>query len=159
MHKRFIRTLAVLLACAFALGCSALQAQPSSKADKVKHLLDVAGIKYNTINDTVWTVDKVGDSLGKFKVIITHSDSIVIMFVILARKAGINDDKKLLITLLHADYNYDYAKIGFNDDSDLVVIIQAPLRLIDGGELRDEIDLIANVSEDLYPKIKEFVER
>jgi hypothetical protein len=157
MHKRFIRTLAVLLTCAFALGCSALQAQP--KVDKVRHLLDVAGVKYNTINDTVWTVDKVGDSLGKFKVIITHNDNIVIVFVVLARKAGINDDKKLLTSLLHANYNYDYVKIGFSNDGDLEVTIHGPLRLTDGSQLRDYIDTVANVSEDLYPKIKEFVER
>jgi Putative bacterial sensory transduction regulator len=163
MHSfgRLMRTVAAILALVVACWASfgALHAQTNSDGDKVKRLLDATGLKYNTHNATTWSVDYDSDKLGKTKVVISVGKDIVVTFVIVAKKTGIQKTPQLADTLLTANHEYDYTKVGLDSDGDLFVRIDTPLRLVDAPQLKDNINQTFRASEELFGKVAPFVKR
>ena len=149
--------LALLVACCVAAG--SLRAQTGADGDRVKRLLDATGLKYNAHNATTWSVDFDSDKLGKTKVIVSVGKDIVVTFVIVARKAGVQKTPQFADTLLTANHEYDYTKVGLDNDGDLFVRIDTPLRLIDAPQLKDNINQTFRASEELFSKVAPFVKR
>jgi Putative bacterial sensory transduction regulator len=133
-------------------GGAAAQASQASDA-KVEQLLKASGYTYTTHSPNTWSVEFDRKSLGKFRVIISTGSDLVVSFAILAKKAAINKTPKLLETLVFANNDYDYAKIGLDKDGDLFVRIDSPLRLIDADELKSIIGQVANASDELFAKV------
>src|SRR5690349_13540582 len=81
--------------------------QPAGEvATKVAQLLDQSGYTYTKHNDTVWSINRRGNSLSEFKVIIGVGDDLVVTFVTVAKKAQMNRSQDLLLTLLRQDHEY-----------------------------------------------------
>jgi Tfp pilus assembly protein PilE len=173
MRANPIRRLMVMAAAAVltCLGAPSLQAQVSdavgaaaqasqaSDAAKVEQLLKASGYTYTTHSPNTWSVEFDRKSLGKFRVIISTGSDLVVSFAILAKKAAINKTPKLLETLVFANNDYDYAKIGLDKDGDLFVRIDSPLRLIDAKELKSIIGQVANASDELFGKVSGSIKR
>jgi hypothetical protein len=114
---------------------------------------------YTTHNDTTWSIDLDRKNIGKMRVILSSGSDILVTFVIMAKKAGIQKTPQLLDALATANNDYDYAKIGLDKDGDMFVRVDMPLRILDATELKQIIDQVANASDELYPKIKAWIKR
>jgi hypothetical protein len=168
VHSNIFRCLMVMLAAAswVCLGTPSLQAQVSdavgaaqgqaseaARAAKVEQLLKQTGFTYKTHSPNTWSIEFDRKNLGKFRVIISTGSDIVVTFAILAKKAEINKTPDMLETLLSTNHNYDYAKIGLDNDGDMFVRIDCSLRLIDSQELKSIIGQVANASDEIYAKV------
>jgi hypothetical protein len=155
--NRLALILALMVACCASFG--SLRAQTNADGDRVKRLLDATGLKYMAHNATTWSVDFDSEKLGKTKVIVSVGKDIVVTFVIVAKRTGIQKSPELLETLLTANHEYDYTKIGMDNDGDLFVRIDTPLRLVDAPQLKDNINQTFRASEELIGKVSPFVKR
>jgi hypothetical protein len=134
-------------------------ATPSAEAKKITRLLKGSGLKYTARKETVWTVEFTARRLGKSAVIVTYDKNLLVTFAIVARNAALEKTPQLMQTLLRADNNFDYVKIGFDPDGDLLVRIDAPLRLADSRQLKDNIKQVMSVSDALFGQVGQFIRR
>jgi hypothetical protein len=132
-------------------------ATPSAEAKKIARLLKGTGLTYVARKATVWTVDFTARKLGKSTVIVTYDRNLLVTFAIVAKHAAIENTPQLMQTLLRANNNFDYAKIGYDRDGDLIVRIDAPLRLTDARELKNNIKQVMSVSDALVGEIGPFL--
>jgi hypothetical protein len=134
-------------------------ATSGAEAKKITRLLKGTGLNYVARKATVWTVDFTARKLGKSTVVVTYDKNLLVTFAIVARHGAIGNTPQLMETLLRADNNFDYVKIGLDRDGDLIVRIDAPLRLADARELKDNIKQVMSVSDELFGQIGPFIRR
>jgi len=155
---RIFRSLtAAFAACWLLLGSTPLQAQP--EAARIEKMLKDAGLSYKTHTPNTWSIEFERKTLGKFRVIVSTGSDIVVTFAIIAKKANINKTPKLMETLLTANHEYDYVKIGFDNDGDLFVRVDNLMRTTDSREMKDTVNQVANASEELFQKIAGSIKR
>jgi glucose/arabinose dehydrogenase len=142
-----------------AVGAARAQATQAASAAKVEQLLKQSGYAYTTHSPNTWSVEFDRKNLGKFRVIISTGSDIVVTFAILAKKAQITKAPDMLETLLSANHDYDYAKIGLDGDGDLFVRVDCPLRLVDAQELKSIIGQVANASDEVFTKVSGSIKR
>jgi hypothetical protein len=131
----------------------------AATAAKVTQLLQGSGYTFTTHNAVTWSVDLQRKNVGKVRVIISVGDDIVVVFVILGKKAKINKSLQFLDALALANYTYDYVKICLDKDGDLGVRIDSLSRLMDLAQLKSEIEQVANTSDEWFPQISAYVSR
>jgi len=132
--------------------------QPAGEvATKVAQLLDQSGYTYTRRNDTAWSINRRGNSLSEFKVIIGVGDDLMVTFVTVAKKAQMNRSQDLLLTLLRQDHEYDYVKVGLDRDDDLFVRIDSNARLLDLQEFKATVEQVAHSADDVYKQIRPFL--
>jgi hypothetical protein len=147
-----LRWLLVVLCGSFiAVAAAPLHAQDTNK--RLEQMLKETGYKFTTHNANTWSIDFERTKLGKFKVILSTGNDIVVTFAILAKKANINKTTKMMETLLGANHEYDYVKVGLDKDGDMFVRIDTQIRTIDAKELKEVINQVANASEEVYIKV------
>ncbi|HEX4113069.1 MAG TPA: YbjN domain-containing protein [Stellaceae bacterium] len=132
---------------------------PSAEAKKIARLLKGTGLHYVARKATVWTVDFTARKLGKSTVIVTYDKNLLVTFAIVAKHAAIENTPQLMQTLLRANDSFDYVKIGYDRDGDLIVRIDAPLRLADSRLLKDDVKQVMSVSDDVFGQIGQFIRR
>ena len=155
--------LAALCAAFIVIGSVPAQAQqdPAKKdsgrakqeSAKVDQMLKQTGFKFTTHNPNTWSIDFERKTLGKFKVIMSTGSDILVTFAILAKQANINKSPQLIETLLGANHEYDYVKIGLDKDGDMFVRTDTLLRTLDSRALKDVINQVANASEEVFVKV------
>ena len=155
MRLNFLRGLALLAAFVICAASHSGFAQSTG----VDEMLKQTGYAYTTHNATTWSIDLNRKNIGKMRVILSSGSDILVTFVIVAKKAGIQKTPQLMDALLTANHDYDYAKIGLDKDGDMFVRVDMPLRVLDATELKNIIDQVANASDELYPKIKAWIKR
>ena len=140
---------------------SGAQAQGGGQAcsPKVQSFLQASGFTYTTHNATTWSIDLKRDNVGALKVIISCGTDIVVVFDILAKKAGIQKTAQFYEALARANHDYDFVKVCLDKDGDLGLRIDLIPRLTDVATFKDAVNQVANVSNDWYPKISAFVKR
>jgi hypothetical protein len=126
-------------------------------ATKVAQLLDQSGYTYTKHSDTAWSINRQGNYLSQFKVIIAVGSDIMVAFVIVAKKAQMNRSEDLLRTLVRQDHEYDYVKVGLDRDDDLFVRIDSNARLLDLQEFKATIEQVANTSDEIYKQVRPFL--
>jgi Putative bacterial sensory transduction regulator len=155
MRLNFWRGLAFMAAVYV---CAALQPALAQSVG-MDALLKQTGYTYTTHNATTWSIDLNRKNLGKVKVILSTGSEILVTFVIVAKKAKIQKTPQMMDTLLTANHDYDYTKIGLDKDGDLFVRIDMPLRTIDSSELKQIIDQVANASDEVYAKVARWIQK
>jgi hypothetical protein len=143
--------LAALCAAFMVIGAAPVRAQQDSA--RIEQMLKETGFKFTTHNPTTWSIDFDRKNLGKFKVIMSTGSDILVTFAILAKKANINKSPKMMDTLLSANHEYDYVKVGLDKDGDMFVRIDTLMRTLDSRALKDVINQVANASEEVFIKI------
>jgi len=158
VNSNILRCLIAVLAASWVyLGSTPLQAQSDNA--RLEQMLKSTGFNYKTHNANTWSIEFERKTLGKFRVIISTGSEIVVTFAILAKKANINKTPRMIETLLTANHEYDYTKVGLDKDGDLFVRIDTRSRLIDSRELKDVIDQVANASEEVFVKVAGSIKR
>ncbi|HEY5209023.1 MAG TPA: hypothetical protein VIJ42_06200 [Stellaceae bacterium] len=141
-------------------GVVPLHAETSAvDAKKVVRLLQGTGLKYTAHEGKVWTVDFAGKKIGRSTVVVTNNARLLVIFADIARSKTLEKGVPLMQALLHADHSFDYVKIGFDDDGDLFVRIDAPLRVTDARQLKDDIRQVMRVADDLYGAVTPYIKR
>jgi len=155
MRLNVSRGLAVLVALCLAAAAQVALAQSMG----MDAMLKQTGYPYTTHNPTTWSIDLTRKNLGKVKVILSTGSDILVTFVIVAKKAKIQKTPQLMDTLLTANHDYDYTKIGLDKDGDMFVRVDMPLRTIDATELKSIIDQVANASDEVYAKVARWIKK
>jgi hypothetical protein len=155
MRLDVLRALALLVA----LWIAALSQPAGAQSMGMDAMLKQTGYTYTTHNDTTWSIDLTRKNLGKVKVILSTGSDILVTFVIVAKKAAIQKTPQMMETLLTANHDYDYTKIGLDKDGDMFVRVDMPLRTIDATELKSIIDQVANASDEVYAKVARWIKK
>jgi hypothetical protein len=152
--------LALILALAMpVLPPTALRAEPATLPSRLETLLKGGDYKsLAQVNDTAWTLDFNGKRLARFRVVVTLSEKenggIIVAFVNPVSKAQLpKNSVKLMTILLQANHEFDYVKVGIDDDGDLFVREDLPP---DTGpaRFRNAIEQLAAATDVLYGRIK-----
>jgi Putative bacterial sensory transduction regulator len=155
MRLNVSRGLAVLVALCLAAAAQVALAQSVG----MDAMLKQTGYPYTTHNPTTWSIDLTRKNLGKVKVILSTGSDILVTFVIVAKKAKIQKTPQLMDTLLTANHDYDYTKIGLDKDGDMFVRVDMPLRTVDAAELKSIVDQVANASDEIYAKVATWIKK
>jgi hypothetical protein len=154
------------VACAsFALSMPVGLAMPAfsqSAADdaRVVGMMKSDGIAFNKTNSpSVWVIRSKGANLLDIKEVValgggTGDDATLVVFVTLAEKKQVPASVDFMRTLLEQNHKMDRVKIGFDNDGDLEVRIDAMLRVTDAKEFKWIADQVMNASDQLYGMIQ-----
>ena len=134
-------------------------APSSSVGVKIEQMLKATGFTYKTHNPITWSIEFERKTIGKFRVIISNSEDIIVTFTTVTEKAKIRKTPQLMEALLAANHEYDYAKIGLDKDGDLFVRIDSPVRVTDAALLKSIIEQVANASGEIFTKNASFLKR
>ena len=126
---------------------------------KIEQMLKATGFTYKTHNPITWSIEFERKTIGKFRVIISNSEDIIVTFTTVTQKAKIRKTPQLMEALLSANHEYDYAKIGLDKDGDLFVRIDSPVRVTDSALLKSIIEQVANASGEIFTKNASFLQR
>ena len=153
-------TLCLLLALVVAV--SPLRAQaPAADIQKIDGLL--AASKYTATrittnirnpNAAVWRIPLKGESIGEFEIRVTAQSGMLITFVTVAAKKNIRRTADLVEKVLALNNDLDYVKVGFDNDSDAFVRVDAFLRTVDVQQMNDILQQVGNSADRLHATLK-----
>jgi len=155
MRLNVLRGFALLVA----LWMGALSQPAGAQSMGMDAMLKQTGYGYTTHNATTWSIDLTRKNLGKVKVILSTGSDILVIFVIVAKKAAIQKTPQMMEALLTANHDYDYTKIGLDKDGDMFVRVDTPLRTVDATELKSIVDQVANASDEVYAKVARWIKK
>jgi len=155
MRLNVLRGFALLVA----LWIGALSQPAGAQSMGMDAMLKETGYGYTTHNATTWSIDLTRKNLGKVKVILSTGSDILVIFVIVAKKAAIQKTPQMMEALLTANHDYDYTKIGLDKDGDMFVRVDTPLRTVDATELKSIVDQVANASDEVYAKVARWIKK
>ncbi len=126
-----------------------------SAIERAQRVLSKTGFSYTKHGASTWTTEFDKKNLGKFRVIVSvrDYDAPLVTFVVVAKKANVDKTAELMDKLALANYEYDYVKIGMDNDGDMFVRIDNNLRKVDAEQMKATINQVANVSDELFGKI------
>jgi hypothetical protein len=132
-------------------------AQAQSPAAKLEELIKNSGYTSSKVSDNVWTIDFTGKQLPKFKVILSASgkdkDGIVVVFANPAEKSRLPATPNFMMLLLKSNHDFDYVKVGIDNDGDVFVRADIP-DSADGGYFKNVVEQVAAATDQLYGRIK-----
>jgi hypothetical protein len=136
----------------------AQSAPASACAQKLDRLLATSSYVYKAHRSDVWSIAFDKESLKDFKVVVsTDNNDMVVIFVIVAPKARLNLTPEFMQTLLHANHDFDFVKIGTDNDGDLFVRADSTCRLLDLAALKASIEQVASSANELHGRVKGWI--
>ncbi|MGE4183211.1 MAG: hypothetical protein AB7J34_25615 [Limisphaerales bacterium] len=104
------------------------------------------------MSDTVWSTSFEGDHLASVDVLITLGDGV--LYVMSTIEEGSQLTAAQTDALLRLNFDMNYAKVGVDDDGDLIALNEAELRLIDAQALETIVNAVATVADDAAEALK-----
>ena len=135
------------------------QTSPAEEA-RVSALLSASKIKFvkhSGSKTAAWTIDRRGIERGEFQVVVTVKSDLLIVFVTVEQKARLQRTPELDQKLLKMSHQFDFAKIGIDDDDDVFVRIDTHLRLLDSAALVEIVEQVARVTDIVYLALKPYL--
>jgi hypothetical protein len=128
-----------------------------SPATKLEALIKSSGYTSSKVNDNVWTIDFAGKQLAKYKVILSASnkdkDGIFVIFANPVEKSRLPSTANFMALLLKANHDFDYVKVGIDNDGDVFVRADIPDGA-DAGYFKSIVDQVAAATDQLYGRMK-----
>lgn len=128
-----------------------------SPATKLETLIKSSGYTSSKVNDNVWTIDFAGKQLAKYKVILSASnkdkDGIFVIFANPVEKSRLPSTANFMTLLLKANHDFDYVKVGIDNDGDVFVRADIP-DSTDAGYFKSIVDQVAAATDQLYGRMK-----
>jgi hypothetical protein len=147
--------LAAMVIAAAMLAVPGAQAQQlSERAKEFEALLRKAGFEFRRINPKVWVTDFKGKQGPKVAVISSIDDDMSVNFAIIAKKPDLPTSAEFLTKVVRMNDQFDYVKVGIDKDGDLFVRTDLMLRNLDGQELKQQLQQVANAADEAYGQIK-----
>ena len=145
-------------ALAIACGLASLHAQPAeSPAEKVQRLVEGSGFSNKHPKPNVWVIPAKGPAKGDFDLFVAVSDNIVVIGAVIAKKAEMPAAPEFYQTLLRANHNMDYVKVGLDGDGDAFARAEINNRFLDAAELKMLINQTTAATDEVYNRIKQFL--
>lgn len=138
---------------------SAAKGKSAVETGKVERLLDGTGYKFVKRKPNVWSMAFAGKTLGKSVVVLTETPKLLVIFTIVGTSAATDKTPQLMQILLRANSTFDYVKIGFDQDGDLFVRLDAPVRGTDSRQLKTDLDQLMSASDELAGQVAKFIKR
>jgi hypothetical protein len=128
-----------------------------NSAAKLETLVKGSGYTTSKVGDNVWTIDFTGKQLAKYKVILSASnkdkDGIFVIFSNPVEKSRLPSTANFMTLLLKANHDFDYVKVGIDNDGDVFVRADIP-DSADGGYFKGIVEQVAASTDQLYGRIK-----
>lgn len=137
----------------------AAKGKSAVETGKVERLLDGTGYKFVKRKPNVWSMAFAGKTLGKSVVVLTETPKLLVIFTIVGTSAATDKTPQLMQILLRANSTFDYVKIGFDQDGDLFVRLDAPVRGTDSRQLKTDLDQLMSASDELAGQVAKFIKR
>lgn len=137
----------------------AAKGKSAAETGKVERLLAATGYTFVKRKPNVWSLAFAGKTLGKSVVVLTETPRLLVMFTIVAPSAAADKTPQLMQILLRANSTFDYVKIGFDQDGDVFVRLDAPARGTDSRQLKTDLEQLMSASDELAGQIAKFVKR
>ena len=163
LTSRFSRFAVALVAMASLSVFSVVAQTPASSpdSDKVGRLLEGSGQKYKTYptkDGPVWSIEELhGKSLKDIRILLGTSGGFLVMGVVVAEKAHMNVTPEFMHKLLKLSHEVDRAKIGFDNDDDLFVRIETPVRVLDAQDFKAQVDQLVIAADEVYKQTSSFI--
>lgn len=141
---------------AFALILASAQAQKKSGAAEMALLLEKSGYTYTKISDGVWEITFKGKNTGEFPVRLAIGGDVLVTLAKLADRKDLKLQNAFLTQLLELNDSLDSIKLALSDEM-LYVRMDTHLRLIDSAELKYLLEQISGATDEMYPKIKQYL--
>lgn len=150
----------ILLAATFMFLPAQSHAQ-SAVSTKLETLIQDSGYKSAAKvkdKDAVWTLDFSGKQLPRFKVVVTASEKDG-AGIITAVANPVGKDQlprnrtNLTAAVLKANNDFDYVKVGFDNEGDVFVRADIPPG-VDLASFKAIVEQVAAAADDFYGKIK-----
>ncbi len=141
---------------AFALILGSVQAQKKPGAAEMALLLEKSGYTYTKISDGVWEINFNGKNTGQFPVRLAIGGDVLVTLAKLADRKDLKLQPAFLTQLLELNDSLDSIKIALSDEM-LYVRMDTHLRLIDSAELKYLLEQISGATDEMYPKIKQYL--
>ena len=154
-----IATAAAVIATAIASPWLQAQTSPAAEA-RVSALLSESKIKFDKLKspkNVAWTINRRSAERGEFQVVLTVKSDLLIVFVTVEQKARIQRTPELDQKLLKMSHNFDFAKIGVDNDDDVFVRIDTHWRLLDAAALVEIVEQVSRVSDNVYLTLKPYL--
>lgn len=150
----------ILLAAAFLLLPAQSHAQ-SAVFSKLETLIKDSGYKSAAkVKDkgAVWTLDFSGKQLSRFKVVVTASEKegagiITAVANPVAKDQLPRNRANLTAAVLKANNDFDYVKVGFDNEGDVFVRADIPPG-VDLASFKAIVEQVAAAADDFYGKVK-----
>lgn len=161
--KRFFALFAgTVLACI--INIASVQAQtpppdPAVKASRsrVVQLLEESGYNYSKSSDDVWVIPYNGNNLKEFNVVTVLEQHLIVLVVIVAEKPQVKLSQEMMARALRLNEEFDRVKIGISESGNLFVRTDLSLRILDGRELKENIEQIAAAADETYMALKSYI--
>jgi hypothetical protein len=158
MLARFRSTLAIVVLASMVFSAAGAFAQGqtpavTASANRATQLLQASGYTYTTHTPIVWSIARTGSSLKSFKVVLSVSEELLVIFVTVVPKARMRMTPEFMTALLRFNYTLDRVKIGFDSDGDLCVRSDTSIRLADVQEFKVLVEQVAAASNEVYEGI------
>lgn len=158
-----MRIRAVLgMVIALSIGSSGYAQTEAEDVAKVEGMLKASAYDYAHVknpNAPVWTIALKGTSLGPFTLVVTTQKGMVVTFVTVAVKDDIRRTPELAENLLKLNLNFDYAKVGFDQDEDVFIRIDTLLRTLDVRALNEIIRQVADGANSVHVVLKPYLKK
>lgn len=122
---------------------------------KVSQWLESSGFPHRKTGDTLWVVERPSGKNGL--VLVATGSDFVVAAVIVAEKKNIRVTSDLNFNLLKLNHSMDYFKVGYDDDDDLFVRIEAKIRTVDAVSLKEMISQIDAAADKTYETVRPFL--
>lgn len=149
------RVLALLAALCLAAVSPPAEAQTDKLVAAFEKDVKESGLPYEPLGIKDVVGFKVWQSAqdkqaGKFPIGVFLADETVVISAVVARKASIKVTPDLIASLLEANFNIDFVKIGFTPEGDLTVRCDIRLLAVDGDEVKFLVGVVAKAAETVH---------
>ena len=136
------------------------KAQHQSESQLPARLADIlarSGYTYRKAADNVWLVNFKGSSLNDFQVLVTSTENLVVIGVVVAKKNSMNVTPEMMLKLLRVVHEIDRVKIGFDEDEDLFLRAEVTAKCFDLEEFKADIEQVAAGADKVHARIKTYL--
>ncbi len=134
--------------------------QPAAKSQdyigKLLSLLEQSGYRYGKVGDGVWEIPATGDNVKEFSIRLALAEDVLLAMARIADRKNLVMKEGLLTKLLALNHQFDSAKLALSEEM-LYARIDLHARLVDVQELKYLVEQVANVVDETYPQIKQFI--
>jgi len=134
-------------------------APTKSTLEKIAGLLEQSGESYTKVKENTWRIKFNGKALTDFNVLMGSTpEGTLVVFVIVAEKKNLKGNPpEMMYKLLKFDDDFDFVKIGLDDDDDLIVSANLTVRTLDLQEFKDVVNRVAAAADQVYATVRPFM--
>jgi hypothetical protein len=122
---------------------------------KVSRFLTDAGYQYRKTGDHTWVIE----GQNRKPMLLAVGQEFVVVGIIVEVKQNLKPSADLYFKLLKSNHDFDYVKVGLDDDDDLFVRVEARLSTMDLAGFKALVQDVSKNAETLRTTIAPYLNR